>query len=301
MNKIFTLCNYLNRGLHIGEILDQYVKDLRNEGSTLESLSANKIVQYKSIYTDTKLKAKLHEAAENIFNRVIFLNPDLIISMTGREKSLVSFLTKLSKKIIDSYEVEKPSVEDFVKNIDTIQDILAYRIVFSGADEDVLIGRIYQTANDLVEFMISLGFIPSFAARISDVPSERISPKYEKFFKDYISFPKENQYRSLHIYFSDPSTGKTFEIQFRTLMMDFHAEFGPSNHTDYKDEKYTVSNYVPDEVYFAKKRIKDIHSIELDKVNIPGFFAVNSHGEMKVIDNVGFITPRSLFSRNYVI
>ena len=312
--KVITVKDYLRKGLHVGEILTEYSNDLRKSGSILESLSASKIIEYNSIYADTKLKANLHAAAEQIFNFVVALNPDILISMNGREKDVISFLTKLSKRIITTYNnvAEEtgnpdaiPDLNDFVKSIDRIQDILAFRIVFSGADEDILIQRIYNTANQLIQFMISIGFVPEFASKNYDENATNgvsgVLPEYAKFYKDYIAFPKENGYKSLHIYFSDPKTGKSFELQLRTIMMDFYAEYGSSNHESYKEDEYTITDYVPDDVYFAKKRIKVANSLNLENINIPGFVAINTKQGVRVKDNVGFITPRILFNRNYVI
>lgn len=52
--------------------------------------------------------------------------------------------------------------------------------------------------------------------------------------KDYITLPKPNGYRSLHITVEEPGTGDVMEFQVRTKEMHNYAEFGAASHWAYK-------------------------------------------------------------------
>lgn len=57
-------------------------------------------------------------------------------------------------------------------------------------------------------------------------------------FKDYIAFPKDNGYRSLHETVRLPC-GRLMEVQIRSASMHDHAERGAAAHARYKHDSYT--------------------------------------------------------------
>ena len=77
-------------------------------------------------------------------------------------------------------------------------------------------------------------------------------------FKDYISMPKTNMYRSLHTtLFSD--MGMPFEVQIRTLEMHRTAEYGVAAHWLYKEGKAR-----PDELDSKLAWVRDLVNYEGD-------------------------------------
>lgn len=52
--------------------------------------------------------------------------------------------------------------------------------------------------------------------------------------KDYVSQPKQNGYRSVHVLLRLPGTGERLEVQIRTRCMHEHAERGGASHAHYK-------------------------------------------------------------------
>lgn len=74
-------------------------------------------------------------------------------------------------------------------------------------------------------------------------------------FKDYISVPKPNGYRSLHTTVFGPE-GKATEFQIRTHEMEEKAKYGIAAHWYYKEKK--ISKDVPDKQLRWVKEILDI-------------------------------------------
>jgi len=66
-------------------------------------------------------------------------------------------------------------------------------------------------------------------------------------FKDYISFPKDNMYQSIHTTLIGP-VGQRMEVQIRTWEMDRVAEYGIAAHWKYKEGSMTSRT---DETQFA--------------------------------------------------
>ncbi|MBB3657352.1 guanosine-3',5'-bis(diphosphate) 3'-pyrophosphohydrolase [Rhizobium sp. BK650] len=90
----------------------------------------------------------------------------------------------------------------------------------------------FEQLSDVYGFRIIVDDIPSCYRALGIVHTRwRVVPGR---FKDYISTPKQNDYRSLHTTIVGPSMQR-IELQIRTKRMHEIAEFGIAAHTLYKD------------------------------------------------------------------
>ncbi len=156
------------------------------------------------------------------------INPDARSSIVDR----LEYLNNKDENIIDdiSYELKKIFLEENIKceisgrlkspysiwnkiknkniSFEQLSDIMAFRII----------------TNSSRECYKSLGLI------------HRKFSYIQGRFKDFISSPKPNGYRSLHTSVIGPKN-KKIEIQFRSNVMNQIAEFGVAAHWKYKDPK----------------------------------------------------------------
>jgi len=149
---------------------------------------------------DEKLKAKepfmstlFEKFAKPIDDKLQSLGINYV--MTKRVKSHYSIWKKMTGKNLPFEE---------------IYDLFAVRIVFDSqenvTDKDMCL-RIYSAITDIY--------------------------KHPQRFRDYVSFPKTNGYRSLHLTVMGPE-GQWFEIQIRSRIMDDIDENGLAAHWKYK-------------------------------------------------------------------
>ena len=149
----------------------------------------------------------------------------------------MEYLNKKDENIIDniSYELKKLFLEENIKcqihgrlktplsiwnkiknkdiSFELLSDIMAFRVI----------------TNSTRECYKALGII------------HRQFTFIQGRFKDFISSPKSNGYRSLHTSVIGPNNRK-IEIQFRSNVMNQIAEFGVAAHWKYKDPKISKEN-----------------------------------------------------------
>jgi guanosine-3',5'-bis(diphosphate) 3'-pyrophosphohydrolase len=90
----------------------------------------------------------------------------------------------------------------------------------------------FEQLSDIYGFRVLVDDVPSCYRALGIVHTRwRVVPGR---FKDYISTPKQNDYRSLHTTIVGPSSQR-IELQIRTKRMHEIAEFGIAAHTLYKD------------------------------------------------------------------
>jgi hypothetical protein len=138
-------------------------------------------------------------------------------------------------------------------------------IIANDGDTDacVLTKFCYDIANFIIKHLISQRYSLCEARSINKdaykgneiyIPeTSGISPKFTGYVKDYIKFPKEVGYQSLHTAFRFPDSNDVFELQIRTFDQNLFAESGEANHHDYK------------------KRTYGILEMDREKIHIPGY------------------------------
>jgi GTP pyrophosphokinase len=154
---------------------------------------------YPKEYEEAKKIAK-EKYEENVENLEKFLKS---VKKALAKEGITNVKTEYRVKGL--YSLYK-KIESKDKNVDSIYDLLALRIVVPTVDECYrVLGIVHSTWRPL-------------PGRI----------------KDYIGFPKPNGYRSLHttVFTGD---GSFVEVQIRTPEMHEHAEYGIASHISYKE------------------------------------------------------------------
>jgi len=88
----------------------------------------------------------------------------------------------------------------------------------------------FDQLSDIVAFRVVVSRVPDCYAALGVIHG--VLPMIPDRFKDYISTPKPNGYRSIHTTVHGPE-GKRLEIQIRTREMDEVAEYGVAAHWSY--------------------------------------------------------------------
>ena len=203
---------------------------------------------------------------------------NLRFHIEGRRKSLIS----TEKKIIRYL--------DLGESVDLIHDFFAFRIILFGSDSVGLEEHCYKVMEEIIEFAIKNGFTPCDSLPLID--SKKTNPhnnfydsfKYKNYIKDYICFPKNNGYRSIHLVLRDKK-GRYFEIQIRTLAMHVHAEASAeANHLKYKEQKYMISPL----------------TLDREKISIYGYSYIKGidNNPEYIFDFAGIEKPVIIFQRH---
>ena len=265
------LQDYLYSLNTVPEVLERYIEELNSEGSINSILHANALTAYRNMIRDKQFL----KDARRLFNQIYDLldkgHPNLRFHIEGRRKSLISTEKKILRYL------------GLGESVDLIHDFFAFRIILFGSDSVGLEQHCYKVMEEIIEFAIKNGFTPCDSPPL--IESKKTNPqndfydsfKYKNYIKDYVCFPKNNGYRSIHLVLRDKK-GRYFEIQIRTLDMHVHAESSESaNHNKYKDIKYNKITF----------------PLERDKISIYGYSFVNDH----VFDFAGIEYPLVIFQR----
>lgn len=216
----------------VPDVLEAYIKELSSTDNIQDNLHANKLTSYRNIILDKNYIRELRTLFNEIYSHIEKKHSNLSFFIDGRRKSLLS----LESKILNYSSIGK--------SLDLIRDFFAFRIIVFGNSSLNLTKYCYDIVEEIIIFAAQKGFtpcerLPLIGAKSLETPENNYFDnfKYKKFIKDYICFPKENGYKSLHLVLVD-TKGRHLEIQVRSLEMHAIAESGYANHKDYKESKY---------------------------------------------------------------
>eukprot|EP00931_Biecheleriopsis_adriatica_P114764 TRINITY_DN90677_c0_g1_i1.p1 TRINITY_DN90677_c0_g1~~TRINITY_DN90677_c0_g1_i1.p1 ORF type:complete len:691 (-),score=126.62 TRINITY_DN90677_c0_g1_i1:166-2190(-) len=180
-----------------------------NDFTRLDKLLSMRRAQYSST-----LSSAARDFSDILRQSDEFKEQNVRVSITGREKGMYSLWHKMQLK---------PKYEN---NIDNIDDIIALRVVLDIDKTAMETESEYQArGNKLCYRALSLAYsLPNWTGGDA--------------VKDYISYPKPNGYRSLHVVFVHHDVPVPLEIQIRTRQMHEVAEYGMAAHWAYKDQQH---------------------------------------------------------------
>ncbi len=211
LNKALNIYSVLAEYLHFEEIKKEIEENAFKEYLPTEYESISKKLKENNINSTlfTKYKKILEE-------NMIDISPKP--SIAGRIKSKYSIYKKLKK-----YEKEWINPK-----IDSLEDLIAFRIVFK--DED----NCYKGLEKLMD---------------------NAEIHYERF-DDYISNPKKNGYKAMHFPMRFPQISPLYiEMQILTDDMYFTNTYGSASHIAYKASKSRYAN--PTNEYHWVKEIQE--------------------------------------------
>ncbi len=156
-----------------------------------------------------------------------YINPEAFDTITKRLQELSDRNEGLIKKIEDELRdllIANGLTNAFVKG----RQKKAYSVFRKMQSKSLS----FEQLSDVYGFRIIVDDIPACYRALGIVHTRwRVVPGR---FKDYISTPKQNDYRSIHTTIVGPSSQR-IELQIRTRRMHEIAEFGIAAHTLYKD------------------------------------------------------------------
>ena len=227
------------------------------EDDVKSTLHDRRLRRYHDELIDLRYLSRLRSNFNEIYNLISTSYPDIRFVIDGRRKSFISTDNKILKLIQDN------------QSLDLLRDTSGFRIMLLGNNSPELISQCYLIMNDIITHFTTKGLTLCEADPVSQteafnpekhssvlVPTnefEIISEEFVCGIKDYVRFPKENGYQSIHVIFRG-TTGECFEIQVRTFDMHVYAESGYAKHSQHKLQRYGKT-----------------FSFDRNKIHIPGY------------------------------
>jgi guanosine-3',5'-bis(diphosphate) 3'-pyrophosphohydrolase len=134
-------------------------------------------------------------------------------------------------------EIEKSVVDNLAKNLITARVVSRSKRPYSVFRKMEKNGISFEQLSDMLGFRVIVETVPDCYEALGAIHTRW--PAVPERFKDYISTPKQNDYRSIHTTVIGPSHQRV-ELQIRTHEMHEIAEQGIAAHTLYKDGVYAA-------------------------------------------------------------
>ena len=253
-------------------IRTKYIEALRKTGLMHNFLYANKLEECANMLTKSSLKELEKEILDfKEYMRKFCKKNNISIILKYRQKDFI----RLNDKIRTTLTLGCP--------LDRVRDLLGFRIIVITPSKDSAetITLCYEVLNQVINFFVSerhcipleaeakrdTSFVKADHPDIIIPESNLVIPGFENNVKDYVMYPKENGYQSLHIVIQKPN-GLTFEVQIRTFAMDIHSEKGTASHKTYEKKRHQESDII----------------LDYSKIMIPGFSYLS---DGSICDSIG--------------
>ena len=247
LNDSFAKANSVPDGLN------KFIESLSASGNNEFLKLIPEIKRYLILLTSQNLFEMIRSSISDLWHELCAILPNSVrVKFISRRKSVESALRKI---------VLNPSLGK-----DTINDIFAFRIIIDSTDgEEKNIEYCEITKNFCSQYFKNKRKCKLF------------------LLKDYITNPKKNGYKSIHLIFNfDTAFSEnvklvappSFEIQIRTMNMYIENEYGSAQHAAFKDTQYK-----------SVSKIK----FDVEKINIPHFRVIQRNGEKIIVDNIGLV------------
>ncbi len=307
---MISLNDYLYHGDTVLKILHNYENDLRIQSesddvwSRIDEIHADYLRGIIDVLEHNDVISSQSHRIRGFYKYMSENYPHLAFTFKGRIKSLIRSEEKFNRNLIEAveklydkdcdYSKEENRIfleEKLAQKVTDVRDLIAYRIIVSlpkchapegKAAKETELEALYEIASKLPDFMMKQNIRPEKVAYADQYPSHQIPVFIRKYYKDFIEYPTNSGYQSLHIGFYDMYAKCRFEMQLRTKQMDDYAEIGQANHKQYEElqEKKQKDRVVPkgtfqfyDEAY---EKLRLLQELDLSKVDVNMFAAANN-------------------------
>jgi hypothetical protein len=323
-----SLEQYLSSGLSIWEVIRRYINALRKYGkatnNSLELYHAVALEKYLGIVTNCKFIQSIQLDLQQKFIDEVGTNKDFSFAVRGRIKSLIRFENKFNdyvQSFVLSYYDENqsfPSVTQIKAHLDRFRDPIAFRLILQSRnhDEDMAVEKLISIANKIPEYFSDDSMDPNSKGGYKIIPAKQLiqtnsnnpsllDESVRKYYKDYVSNPKEFGFQAFVIVMKHNMSGHKFELQMETFEMLKHNEHSDkSHHKNY--EKVQTRRRLEAQLpkgktnkYFelAHKRLVRLAELDLTTIDVDMFHAFTQDD---VEDLCGLLYGRQASPREFL-